>query len=35
MLIAPEKNEVMVYTPGNENVLAEEVRVEYGGKLLK
>ena len=35
MLIAPEMTEVMVFTPGNENVKAEEVKVEYDGKLLK
>ena len=35
MLIAPEKTEVMVFTPGNENVKDEEVKVEYDGKVLK
>ena len=35
MLIAPEKTEVMIFTPGNEIVRPEEKNVEYDGKILK
>ena len=36
MLIAPsEKTEVMVFTPGNESVKPEEVKVEYDRERLK
>ena len=35
MLIAPEKTEVMIFTPGNEIVRLEEKKVEYDGKILR
>ena len=35
MLIAPEKTEVMIFTPGNEIVRPVEKKVEYDGKILK
>ena len=35
MLIAPEKTEVIIFTPGNEIVRPEEKKVECDGKILK
>ena len=35
MLIAPERTEVMIFTPGNEIVRPEEKKVEFDGKILK
>ena len=34
-LIAPEKTEVMIFTPGNEIMRLEEKKVECDGKILK
>ena len=35
MLIAPEKTEVILFTPGNESVDDNEVKVKFGGETLR
>ena len=35
MLIAPEKTEVILFTPGNESVDENEVKVKFGGEKLR
>ena len=35
MLIAPEKTEVMIFTPGNDHVNVEEGKEKYAGEKLK